>query len=205
MWSAVTGAAKRRWILHSTPPQEFGMRHIMTGVVSALAVLGAGITSAAACGGYGCGPCPYATPCGYGVVYSGYGYDYIDVARLPAIAVPRWQAPPQYYYVDQGPTYTGPGLFAPLPTYQERAVRSRYDGRYDYGVSYDYRYRGGPYANAMHHYYAGAPAWHGPANVSYRPRAQSHRSGVTSRAHRHHAAHHHHTQHPRAKPPAARR
>ena len=28
----------------------------------------------------------------------------------------------QYYYVNQGPTYTGPGDFAPYPTYQESAV-----------------------------------------------------------------------------------
>jgi len=29
---------------------------------------------------------------------------------------------PQYYYVNQGPTYTGPGDFAPYPTYQEASV-----------------------------------------------------------------------------------
>jgi hypothetical protein len=29
---------------------------------------------------------------------------------------------PQYYYVNQGPTYSGPGNFAPYPTYQESAV-----------------------------------------------------------------------------------
>ena len=29
----------------------------------------------------------------------------------------------QYYYVNQGPTYTGPGNFAPYPTYQEGGVR----------------------------------------------------------------------------------
>jgi hypothetical protein len=28
----------------------------------------------------------------------------------------------QYYYVNQGPTYSGPGNFAPYPTYQESAV-----------------------------------------------------------------------------------
>ena len=28
----------------------------------------------------------------------------------------------QYYYVNQGPTYSGPGMFAPYPTYQESAV-----------------------------------------------------------------------------------
>jgi hypothetical protein len=174
------------------------MRHTFAGVATALALLGLGATPAAACGGYGCAPCVYAAPCGYGAVYSGYGYDYVEVARLPTIAVPRWYAPPQYYYVNQGPTYTGPGLVAPLPTYQQYAARSRYDGRYDDGVSYRYRYRGGPYANAMHHYYDGAPAWHGPAIVSYRPRAHSHRHGVVRHAYRGHAAHaHRHRQHHR--------
>jgi len=28
----------------------------------------------------------------------------------------------QYYYVNQGPTYSGPGNFAPYPTYQESAL-----------------------------------------------------------------------------------
>ncbi len=27
-----------------------------------------------------------------------------------------------YYYADQGPTYSGPGNFAPVPTYQEGAI-----------------------------------------------------------------------------------
>ena len=36
----------------------------------------------------------------------------------------------QYYYVNQGPTYTGPGDFAPYPVYQEGAI-SGY-GHYGY-------------------------------------------------------------------------
>jgi hypothetical protein len=31
----------------------------------------------------------------------------------------------QYYYVNQGPTYTGPGNWAPAPTYQEGGVYQR--------------------------------------------------------------------------------
>ncbi len=31
-------------------------------------------------------------------------------------------AQPQYYYVDQGPTFTGPGNFAPYRYYQEGGV-----------------------------------------------------------------------------------
>ena len=34
-------------------------------------------------------------------------------------AVRAYVAGPQYYYVNQGPTYTGPGNFAPYPIYQE--------------------------------------------------------------------------------------
>lgn len=159
------------------------MRHIFAGIAAAL--IGLGAAPAVACGGHGCTPCAYAAPCG--VVYSGYGYHYVDYERLPTIAVPRWHAVPQYYYVDQGPTYAGPGAFAPLPAYRQRAVRSRYSYGYSYGDGYGV-YRGGPYANAMHHYYAGAPAWHGPAIVRYRPRAQnSRRHGV-----RHRHTHHHH-------------
>jgi hypothetical protein len=36
-------------------------------------------------------------------------------------------ASPQYYYVDQGPTFTGPGNFAPYRVYREGGV-SGWDG-----------------------------------------------------------------------------
>ncbi len=46
----------------------------------------------------------------------------------------------QYYYADQGPTYTGPGDFAPHPVYREGEVS-------DYGSyrhhAYGYGYQGG--------------------------------------------------------------
>lgn len=165
------------------------MRHTIAGFATALIVLGAGAAPAAACGGYGCAPCSTAAPCG--VAYSGYGYDYVAFERLPTIAVPRWYAVPQYYYVNQGPTYTGPGAFAPLPAYQQRAVRSRYGYGYGYGHGY---YHGGPYANAMTHFYAGAPAWSGPAIISTRSRVRRH--GVAGHYHRHPAMHaRHHRQH----------
>jgi hypothetical protein len=48
----------------------------------------------------------------------------------------------QYYYVNQGPTYGGPGQFAPVPTYQETAIGWRGYPRYD----------GGPYANPYDHH-----------------------------------------------------
>ena len=28
----------------------------------------------------------------------------------------------QYYYVNQGPTFSGPGMFAPIPVYRENAL-----------------------------------------------------------------------------------
>lgn len=58
----------------------------------------------------------------------------------------------QYSYVNQGPVYSGPASFAPVPSYQQ-----------------NYGYTGGPYANAMTHY---SPVGYesGPAIYSYRPR-----------------------------------
>jgi len=139
------------------------MRHTISGLVAALAVLTVGAAPAMACGGglfsNGCSPCSqeYVSPCAQ-EAYTGYGYGY-GVAtdeRLPD--------PTRYYYVDQGPTFTGPGNFAPYPTYQERAVSgwSGYHGRYGYA--------GGRYANATTHFYDGAPAWRGPATYGYRAR-----------------------------------
>jgi len=107
------------------------------------------------CGNYGY----YAYGCGYG--YGGCGVR----ERLPD------PTGPQYYWVNQGPTYTGPGNFAPVQTYQERAVvGSRY-----YGRPYRYGYDGGPYGNATSHYYDGAPGV-GPMVTSYRFRRHYHRS-----------------------------
>lgn len=105
--------------------------------------------------------CVVTDPCGgygYSRGYHGYGYGYGVRERLPDPAAP------QYYWVNQGPTYSGPGNYAPVPTYQERAVTgSRY-----YGQPYRYGYDGGPYGNATNHYYDGAPGVQGPAVYSYR-------------------------------------
>ena len=48
----------------------------------------------------------------------------------------------QYYYVNQGPTYTGPGNWAPRPVYQETSV--------SYGNSYYGGYRARPYYGARY-------------------------------------------------------
>jgi hypothetical protein len=55
-------------------------------------------------------------------------------------------APPQYYYVEQGPTYTGPGDFAPRRVYREEGI---------YGWGYHHHW---------HHHY-----WHRHYGYHYRP------------------------------------
>jgi hypothetical protein len=94
----------------------------------------------------------------------GYGYGCGVRERLPDPGAYQSYASPQYYWVNQGPTYTGPGNFVPVPTYQERAViGSRY-----YGRPYRYGYDGGPYGNATSHFYDGAPGVQGPVVYTYR-------------------------------------
>ncbi len=151
----------------------------VSGWLAAIAVL-ASAAPAMACGGLaGCPPCGgWLEPCGY----HHYGY-YEQLSDPEALFAP---APPQYFYVNQGPTFTGPGMFAPVPTYRERAVT----GWHGYDHGYYYGYNGGPYANAMHHYYDGAPDWSGPAIYSYRWRRHHVRPGQ-----RHGARHGRHSHH----------
>jgi hypothetical protein len=116
------------------------MRQTISGLVAALAVIAAGTAPALACG-YGCAPCGYVTGCGYGQPY------YAGFERLPDPEVQYHHpvAPPQYYYVEQGPTYTGSGEFAPRRVYREEGI---------YGWGYRHHYH-------WHHHY-----WHGH---HYRP------------------------------------
>ena len=130
------------------------MRQMISGLVAALAVMVAGIVPAVACG-FGCGPCGYVSPCGAAYVppyYSGYA-GYAGYERLPDPEV-QYQnpvAPPQYYYVEQGPTYTGPGDFAPHRVYQEEGIygypRRQYGHRYHH---HWYRYG---QRHVLHSYY----------------------------------------------------
>ncbi len=136
------------------------MRKTIAGLIAAVAFTAAMAAAPAQA-------CVVTDPCGgygyYGYGYRGYGYGVRE--RLPD------PAGPQYYWVNQGPTFTGPGNFATVPTYQERAViGSRY-----YGRPYRYGYDGGPYGNATSHYYDGAPGV-GAAVYSYRFRRHYHRS-----------------------------
>lgn len=151
------------------------MRQTISIMVAALAVVAASAAPAAACGGgrglftSGCSPC--GSPCGGG--YSSYGYSagysygYAGVAayqQLPVL-VPQYVAAPQYYYVNQGPSYSGPGNFAPYPAYQEGGV----SGYSSYTTPYSNGYGGG-YSAASESDYDGAADV--APSYSYRPRVQ---------------------------------
>ena len=136
------------------------MRQMISGLVAAAAVMFVGSAPAMACGFNPCQPvAPVFSGCntgcggyGYGAGY-GYGYGYEHLAEPTT----------QYYYVNQGPTYTGPGAFAPYPTYQEDAVVAPAN----YGYGYGYRAAAHPY----HHrpYYRPYRYGYGP-RYGYLPR-----------------------------------
>jgi hypothetical protein len=157
------------------------MRQTISGLVAAVAVMTAGAAPAMACGGglfqSSCCGQAYVEPCAQPQVYvapaatygysgcntgcGGWGFDRLADPVQQYYAAPAQQ---QYYYVNQGPTYTGPGAFAPYPTYQESAVSGW--GAYRQRP-YHYGYDGGRYADANTHYYDGA-GLEGPRVYSYR-------------------------------------
>ncbi len=89
--------------------QERVMRHLISGLVAAVAVMAT--APAMACG---------YTPCGAPQVYvapvADYGCNPCGGWAHERLADPEQQ----YYYVNQGPTYTGPGDWAPVRTYRRR-------------------------------------------------------------------------------------
>jgi len=98
------------------------MRPTISGLVAAIAVMTVAAAPAMACGGYG--PCAQSyvpTPV-YSGCYSGCSWR----ERLPdPVQQYGYPAPhhlQQYYHVNQGPTFTGPGNYAPYPVYREGAV-----------------------------------------------------------------------------------
>jgi hypothetical protein len=109
------------------------MRQTISGLLAAIAVLSASAAPALACGfGQACAPAVYVAPvCTIGC--GGWGYDRLPDPVLQYHSAPRVH---QYYYVNQGPTYTGPGAFAPFPTYQASAY---YDGVIEGPRVYSYR------------------------------------------------------------------
>src|SRR5215467_8801932 len=97
------------------------MRQMIKGLLAAFAVMTAGAATPAMACGYGvfnsCAPLydytlaqSYVYSSGCGVCGNSWAYD--------RLAEPTGQ----YYYVNQGPTYSGPGMFAPEPVYQEQAL-----------------------------------------------------------------------------------
>lgn len=131
------------------------MRKTISGLVAALAVIVAGAAPAKACDG-GCSPCGYVPTCG--AAYERLPDPYVQYHSAPAAALP------QYYYVDQGPTYTGPGDFAPRRYYSEEGVygwRPHHHWRHHY--SYESRWYAHRHFRHWHHY---APYRYG---YHYRP------------------------------------
>ncbi|MCC8942809.1 hypothetical protein H8A99_41980 [Bradyrhizobium sp. Arg68] len=149
------------------------MRRMMTGLIAAVAVMAS--APAMACGFDLCAPPVYSAPVanyGYGYGYGGgcggCGGGWAGVERLPD--PDRYYISPaqQYYYVNQGPTYTGPGNWAPRPYYREGYARPYYGYRRHYG----YRHYG--YRPAYHRPHYGYRAYgyrhgyrHGPVLRRY--------------------------------------
>jgi hypothetical protein len=139
------------------------MRQMISGLVAAIAVVTASAVPAMACGGglfTSCSPCgAYASPCAQPQVYVPavaptyrYGYSGCCGGAYERLPEPldqyhTYTSPVhQYYYADQGPTYSGPGNFAPYPTYRESEGPAVYP-RYHH---WHHRYRTTRYAP---HYY----------------------------------------------------
>ena len=128
------------------------MRQTILAFLAAIAVMAASAAPASACGG--CWGCGYASPCATTYVQPYYGCAsgcWAAFERLPDPDVQYHSAHAarsQYYYVNQGPTYTGPGAFAPYPFYQEGGVTNwRAYHRYVHARRH---HHGGP---VLHSYY----------------------------------------------------
>jgi hypothetical protein len=148
------------------------MRPTISAFAAVLGLAVAGTVPAMACGGTPCAPCGYATPCAPTYTYQpAYSYQptysYSGCGTGCGAAYERLPEPTtQYYYVNQGPTYTGPGNFAPHPSYREDALPV-YPRRYGYdeeaGVS-------GPpvYGHRWHHHTMRPPTRYGYRQSAYR-------------------------------------
>jgi len=113
------------------------MRQILKGLIAAVAVMAA--APAMACGYAPCAQPAYVAPVvGYGCNTCG-GWVH---ERLP-------DPEQQYYYVNQGPTYTGPGNWAPRRVYREGAISG-----YGYGYNRPYHHGAHRYYHRHHHGYA---------------------------------------------------
>jgi hypothetical protein len=143
---------------------------MISGLVAAAAVMVAGAAPAMACGFSSCSPCGgYASPCAAPVVNFGFGGCNTGCGGGFGVGWGETLVSPasQYYYVNQGPTYTGPGAFAPYPTYQEDAVVNY--GGYGYGAE-PYGYGYGAAAVAAPAYYPYQRPYYRPYRYGYGPR-----------------------------------
>src|SRR6185437_10951220 len=115
------------------------MRQTIMRLVAAFAVTTAGAAPAMACG--------YSPCASYAPVYSyapAYSYIYSSGCGVcgNTWAYDRLAEPTtQYYYVNQGPTYSGPGAFAPVPAYEESAIPAYTGYGYGYGYHRPYYHR----------------------------------------------------------------
>lgn len=115
------------------------MRHLIKGLIAAVAVMAT--APAMACGYSACGQPVYVAPV---AAYAGCN---------PCGGWVRERLPDpvqQYYFVNQGPTYSGPGNSAPLPYYREGSISG-------YGYGYNRTYRAHRYYHRHHagRYYQG--------------------------------------------------
>lgn len=136
------------------------MRQTISGMIAALAVVTAGVAPASACGLFDCG-LGYTAP-----VYSGCGCgSYAGYERLSDPTFQYGSQPypaQQYYYVNQGPTYSGPGDFAPYPTYQEGGWGGYRHRPYHHGYSHNgYHYWGHTAPHSVRYGYHGVPHHYG--------------------------------------------
>jgi hypothetical protein len=114
------------------------MRQILKGLIAAVAIIAA--APAMACGYTACAQPVYVAPV---AAYAGCS---------PCGGWVRERLPDpeqQYYYVNQGPTYTGPGNWAPRPVYREGSISG-----YGYGYNRPYYHRAHRYYHRHHHGYA---------------------------------------------------
>jgi hypothetical protein len=118
------------------------MRQILKGLIAAVAVMAA--APAMACGYAPCAAPVYAAPAFAAPVVS---YGYVGCNLCGGWVTERLPDPQQqYYYVNQGPTYTGPGNWAPRPVYREGSISG-------YGYGYNRPYRAHRHYHRHHHSY----------------------------------------------------
>ena len=123
------------------------MRQSISSALAALAALTVSAVPALACGYGTCVPhapaYTYTPTYTYAPAYGGCNTGCNTGWAFEHLAEPTTQ----YYYANQGPTYTGPGAFAPVPTYQEDAYQTQPN---------DYGYQGGAgpavYSYHWHHH-----------------------------------------------------